>query len=138
MRAGVSPAGRGSRNTVGRGRCTLPAEPGHRRRGLTRLSVPGLPWPHPCRPLHATMELHMSFQWLQMRIQEERERRELQAKHLARLPAALQEIHDLLAECIESYNANFGADSADIALLPDRIKVTVQEERDGKWQLLSK
>ena len=55
----------------------------------------------------------MAFQWLQMRIQEERERRELQAKHLARLPAALQEIHDLLAECVQSYTENFGANSAD-------------------------
>jgi hypothetical protein len=80
----------------------------------------------------------MAFQWLQMRIQEERERRELQAKHLERLPAALQEIHDHLAQCIQSYTENFGSDSADIVLLGDRIKVTVREERGGKWQALSK
>jgi len=79
----------------------------------------------------------MAFQWLQMRIQEERERRELQAKHVERLPSALKEIHDYLAECVESYTANFGADSAVIVLLPDRIKVTVREERDAKWQVLS-
>jgi hypothetical protein len=79
----------------------------------------------------------MAFQWLQMRIQEERERRERQANNLARLPDALQEIHHLLAECIESYTANFGSKSADIVLLPDRIKVTVREERDGKWQPLA-
>ena len=79
----------------------------------------------------------MAFQWLQMRIQEERERRELQARHVARLPSALKEIHDYLAECVESYTANFGADSAVIVLLPDRIKVTVREERDAKWQVLS-
>jgi hypothetical protein len=80
----------------------------------------------------------MAFQWLQMRIQEERERMELQAKHLARLPAALQEIHDLLAECLQSYTDNFGASSADIVMFPNRIKVTVREERDGQWQVLSK
>ena len=79
----------------------------------------------------------MAFQWLQMRIQEERERRERQANNLARLPGALQEIHDHLAECIQSYNENFGANSAEIVLLPDRIKVTVREEREGKWQVLS-
>ena len=79
----------------------------------------------------------MAFQWLQMRIQEERERRELQARHLARLPAALKEIHDHLAECIENYTENFGAESAAIVLLPDRIKVTMREERDGKWQVVS-
>jgi hypothetical protein len=83
------------------------------------------------------MELSMAFQWLQMRIQEERERRELQARHLERMPAALQEIHDYLAECIQSYNENFGAGAADIVLLPDRIKVSVWEERDGKRQVLS-
>jgi hypothetical protein len=80
----------------------------------------------------------MSFQWLQMRIQEERERRELQARHLERLPAALQELHDRLAECIRDYTENFGSASADIVLLPTRIEVTVREERDGKWQPLSK
>jgi hypothetical protein len=37
----------------------------------------------------------------------------------------------------QSYTENFGADSADIGLLPDRIKVTVREERDGKWRVLS-
>lgn len=79
----------------------------------------------------------MAFQWLQMRIQEERERRERQANNLARLPGALQEIHDHLAECIRSYNENFGANSADIVLLPNRIKVTVRQELDGKWQVLS-
>ena len=80
----------------------------------------------------------MAFQWLQMRIQEERERRELQAKHLERLPGALQEIHGYLAQCIQSYTENFGSDSADIVLLPDRIKITVREERNGRWQALSK
>jgi hypothetical protein len=80
----------------------------------------------------------MAFQWLQMRIQEETERRELQARHLERLPGALSEIHECLTECIDTYTANFGVDSAKIALLPDRIEVTVREERDGKWQDLSK
>jgi hypothetical protein len=80
----------------------------------------------------------MSFQWLQMRIQEERERRQRQENNLGRLPGALKDLHDILAECIESYTQTFGADAADITLLPERIKVTVREERDGKWQPLSK
>jgi hypothetical protein len=80
----------------------------------------------------------MPFQWLQMRIQEERERRVLQAKHLERLPAALREIHDYLTECIQAYTENFGVDSASVVLLPDRVQVTVREQRDGKWQRLSK
>ena len=52
----------------------------------------------------------MPFQWLQMRIQEETERRELHSKHVERMPAALQEIHDYLAQCIQTYTENFGAD----------------------------
>jgi hypothetical protein len=80
----------------------------------------------------------MPFQWLQMRIQEERERRDLHAKHVARLPAALKEIHDYIAQCVESYNENLGAGSAKVMLLPGRIEVTVREERDGEWQPLSK
>lgn len=73
-----------------------------------------------------------------MRIQEERERRERQANNLERLPGALKDLYDILAECIANYNESFGADASDIALLPDRIKVTVREERDGKWHPISK
>jgi hypothetical protein len=54
------------------------------------------------------------------------------------MPAALREIHDYLAHCIQAYTENFGADSASIVLLPERIQVTVREERDGKWHRLSK
>src|ERR1035438_7106998 len=84
------------------------------------------------------MELPMAFQWLQMRIQEETDRRERQAKNQERLPGALRDLHGYLAACIQDYTASFGVHSAEIALLPDRIKVTVREERDGKWQPLSK
>ena len=80
----------------------------------------------------------MAFQWLEMRIQEEKDRREREAKNLERLPGALKELHDYLADCIRSYTENFGTNSADIAMLPNRIRVTVREERDGKWQALSK
>src|SRR5690349_9878658 len=84
----------------------------------------------------------MAFQWLQMRIQEERERRELRARHLARLPGALKELHDQLAECLQSYTQNFGANSATIELVASEahtgpIRVTVREERAGTWQPVS-
>ncbi len=80
----------------------------------------------------------MAFQWLSMRIQEERERRELRAKHLARLPAALQELHDQLEECVEAYTENFGRASADIVLMPNLIRVTALEQVDGGRQPASK
>lgn len=73
-----------------------------------------------------------------MRIQEERERRERQARNLERLPGALQELHGFIVECVHDYNASFGADSAKVVLQPDRITVTVREQRNGKWQELSK
>jgi len=76
----------------------------------------------------------MAFQWLTMRIQEERERRELRARHLARLPGALQELHDQLAECVTAYTDNFGSASADIVLMPNLIRVTAREQVDGGWK----
>jgi hypothetical protein len=76
----------------------------------------------------------MGFQWLSMRIQEEKERRELRARHLARLPAALQELHDQLEECVNAYTDNFGRSSASILLMPNLIRVTAREQEDGVWK----
>ena len=80
----------------------------------------------------------MSFQWLQMRIQEERERRQREAQILEVLPHTLEELHRALAACVEGYTAVFGAESADIVMLPSKIKVTMHEPRDGRWQTTSK
>lgn len=76
----------------------------------------------------------MAFQWLTMRIQEEQERRELRARHLARLPGALQELHEQLAECVNAYTGNFGRPSAEIVLMPNLIRVTASEQVDGAWK----
>jgi len=73
-----------------------------------------------------------------MRIQEEKERRELRAKHLARLPGALQELHDQLAECVKAYTDIFGDPSADIVQMPNMIRVTVREQVDGGWKPTAK
>ena len=75
----------------------------------------------------------MSFQWLQMRIQEETERRERQAATIKRLPPALQELHDILLTCIQEYTESFGAEAAEITLAPNRVKVVAREQRDGRW-----
>ena len=80
----------------------------------------------------------MSFQWLQMRIQEEKDRRQREANILERLPRALEELHHHLIVCVEDYTRSFGAESADIVLLPSKIKVSVREQRDGKWVAASK
>src|SRR5271157_2795912 len=80
----------------------------------------------------------MSFQWLQMRVQEEQERRQREAQILARLPRALEETHRQLAECIEVYADAFGPESADIHLQSSKIRMTVREEQGGKWQQCAK
>ena len=71
----------------------------------------------------------MALQWLQMRIQEERERREKRAKHLARLPGALEELYNLLEECVKAYTDSFGAATADIVMLP----IASGSPRASRW-----
>ena len=80
----------------------------------------------------------MSFQWLQMRVQEEQERRQREGQILARLPRALEEPHRHLADCIEAYAAAFGPESADIHMQASRIRITIREEQEGKWQQRAK
>jgi hypothetical protein len=66
----------------------------------------------------------MSFQWLQMRISEENDRRARERAINERLPAALLELHENLARCVADYNQAFGAGSAAIALNADAIRVS--------------
>jgi hypothetical protein len=54
----------------------------------------------------------MSFQWMQMRISEETERRDREAQVLARLPHAVDELETSLAMCIDAFGAAFGSGSA--------------------------
>ena len=76
----------------------------------------------------------MSFQWLQMRITEESERRQREAQIQERLPAALDEVHDALKACVESYRAAFGDESVSLKLLPNRLMLEVRDQKDGRWQ----
>jgi hypothetical protein len=80
----------------------------------------------------------MGFQWLQLRIQEERERRQREAQILQSLPRTLEEVHQALVDCVKTYTEAFGPESANIALLPAKIRVTLLEQRDGRWQTSSK
>jgi hypothetical protein len=58
----------------------------------------------------------MSFQWLQIRITEEKERRERESAILERLPRALKELRESLTVCVDAYNEAFGADSASLVM----------------------
>jgi hypothetical protein len=74
----------------------------------------------------------MSFQWLQMRISEENDRRKREGAIMERLPRALEETHQAIALCVANYQAAFGADAAEILLQADKIRITVRTEKDGR------
>jgi hypothetical protein len=76
----------------------------------------------------------MSFQWLQLRITEEKERREREAMILERLPRALDELRTSLASCIDSYTAAFGPEAADLRLTGLKLQVIVRESTDLGWK----
>jgi hypothetical protein len=76
----------------------------------------------------------MSFQWLQMRITEEQDRREREAQILERLPGALEELDQSLTSCIASYTAVFGGQSADIRLNPPKLLIVVRESTPTGWR----
>jgi hypothetical protein len=80
----------------------------------------------------------MSFQWLTMRITEEQERRQREAEVLARLPRAIDELHSDLKGCIDEYQKAFGPESVEISKQMSRIRVTVREKRQGKWEPTAK
>jgi len=71
---------------------------------------------------------------MDMRIQEEKDRRRKEAKILELLPQGLEELHRQLSACIEKYKEAFGPEAADIANLISKLRITVREEQAGKWQ----
>jgi hypothetical protein len=80
----------------------------------------------------------MSFQWIQMRISEEKDRRKRETAALERLPVALEEVHLSLVACVEAYQQAFAAEAVNIHLHTSRIRAVVREEVDGKWQQTSR
>ncbi len=80
----------------------------------------------------------MSFQWLQSRISEEHERRLRESQILEQLPLALEEVHRSLALCVDHYTDAFGPEAGDMQLHASKIRITVREEQDGKWEQSAK
>jgi len=80
----------------------------------------------------------MSFQWLDLRITEEQDRRRREAEIMRRLPRALDEVHKALASCIEAYTLAFGAEAAELQRHGSSIRVMLREEKDGNWQQRAK
>lgn len=76
----------------------------------------------------------MNSEWMDLRIQEEQDRRRKEAKLQELLPKGLEELHEQLAACVEKYKQAFSPEAADISNLFSKLRVTVREEQGGKWQ----
>ncbi|MGA2273593.1 MAG: hypothetical protein ABSH00_08560 [Bryobacteraceae bacterium] len=75
----------------------------------------------------------MNLQWLQMRISEEQERRQREDSIRKRMPSALEELHESLAECLESYKEAFGQRAASIHFVTGRVRIEIRDEVEGRW-----
>jgi hypothetical protein len=80
----------------------------------------------------------MSYQWLEIRITEEQERRQREAQILDCLPRVLDEVHGAVVLCVEAYVEAFGPQSLEVDYHPPKIRVTVREEQEGKWEKSAK
>jgi len=76
----------------------------------------------------------MNFEWLTMRIQEEKDRRHKVEKTLARLPDALDEVFREIDDCMKLYTGAFGPEAARMELLESKLRISIREQKDGKWQ----
>jgi hypothetical protein len=92
--------------------------------------------PIPVPPPPATGGPPPAFQWLTIRIGEERERRRRETEIQERLPDALHELYDVLSRCVETYRDAFGPGSADISFMASKIRVTVADSKSVKAILI--
>jgi hypothetical protein len=76
----------------------------------------------------------MSFQWLDMRISEETDRRQKEAQAIERLPQIMDEVHRAVADCVDAYVEAFGKESIELSYFMHKIRVNVRELKDGKWE----
>ena len=67
------------------------------------------------------------FQWLRLRIAEEKERREREAMVLERLPRAAADLQQSLATCVERFNAAFGHGCVELECHTARMRIIVRD-----------
>jgi hypothetical protein len=80
----------------------------------------------------------MPFQWLQMRISEENDRRKKEEETLERLPRVMDEVHAAVAECVADYAEAFGKESIELSYFLHKVRVTVRDKKEGKWEKVAK
>jgi hypothetical protein len=73
-----------------------------------------------------------------MRVSEEKDRRQREAQILERLPGVLDEVHRALIACVESYAQAFGPEAIEMHFQSQKIRVTIREEQDAKWEKAAK
>lgn len=71
----------------------------------------------------------MTFQWLQMRISEENDRRRREKNTLERLPKALEEVRTNIESCVTAYCAAFGQDAARATGDSKVIRISTADQR---------
>jgi len=71
----------------------------------------------------------MTFQWLQMRISEENDRRRREKSTLERLPKALEEVRTNVENCVTAYCDAFGRDTARVTGDNKVFRVSTADQR---------
>ena len=76
----------------------------------------------------------MSFQWLQMRISEEKDRRHREATVRARMPRAMDELEEQIWICVESYQKAFGAEACSVVREDAVLHIVASTETKDGWE----
>jgi hypothetical protein len=80
----------------------------------------------------------MTFQWLQMRITEENDRRLKESQTLERLPRVMDEVHGAIVDCVNAYASAFGTEAIELKYFLHKLRLTVNEQKEGKWEKAAK
>jgi hypothetical protein len=73
-----------------------------------------------------------------MRITEENDRRLKESQTLERLPRVMDEVHRAILECVDEYAAAFGKEAIELKYFLHKLRLTVNEFKEGKWEKASK
>ncbi len=76
----------------------------------------------------------MAYQWLTVRIAEEKDRRQREDFVRQRLPLAFEEVYKAMAECAAAFANAFGPQAIQVRKDAATIGMTVCEEREGQWR----
>ena len=76
----------------------------------------------------------MAFQWLELRIAEEKDRLRREVEIQEHMPLALDQVRRSLAICVQDYTEAFGSESAEIDGGDSTIQIQVREKQKEGWQ----